>query len=92
MGRLLPLLLPARPICACGFEAALPPTTTAPTGRPARKPGTRGGGRAGSRFTGEEVAGARVAEARDVQQGRREDVRLFQAERPARAELRMSVL
>src|SRR5262249_20766028 len=40
MERLLPLLLPARPTCACGFEAALPPTTTAPTGCPNRKPGT----------------------------------------------------
>src|SRR5271168_2230813 len=40
MCRLLPLLLPANPIDACGFEAALPPTTTAPTGSPSRNPGT----------------------------------------------------
>src|ERR1700688_4685275 len=40
MCRLLPLLLPARPIEACGFDAALPPTTTAPTGCPSRNPGT----------------------------------------------------
>src|SRR5258705_6605277 len=40
MVRLLPLLLPARPSCACGLEAVLPPTTTAPTGRPRRNPGT----------------------------------------------------
>src|SRR5215470_2979335 len=44
MLRLLPLLLPARPMLACGFEAALPPTTTAPTGRPARNPGTDAAG------------------------------------------------
>ena len=44
MVRLLPLLLPARPICACGFEAALPPTTTAPTWCPVRKPGTLAAG------------------------------------------------
>src|SRR5580693_6365240 len=40
MGRLLPLLLPAKPIEAWGLEAALPPTTTAPTGSPTRNPGT----------------------------------------------------
>src|SRR5271155_3154261 len=44
IGRLLSLLLPARPTCACGFDAALPPTTTAPTGSPARKPGTPAAG------------------------------------------------
>ena len=40
MRRLLPLLLPAKPMDACGFDAALPPTTTAPTGFPNKKPGT----------------------------------------------------
>src|SRR6185369_3991413 len=44
MVRLLPLLLPANPICAWGFEAALPPTTTAPTGRPNKNPGTLAAG------------------------------------------------
>src|SRR5260221_3091524 len=40
MGRLLPLLLPASPNVAAGFDAALPPTTTAPTACPSRNPGT----------------------------------------------------
>ena len=44
MCRLLPLLLPASPSCACGLDAWLPPTTTAPTGSPARKPGTLAAG------------------------------------------------
>ena len=44
MVRLLPLLLPASPTCACGLEAALPPTTTAPTGFPSRNPGTSAAG------------------------------------------------
>src|SRR5260370_28405645 len=44
MRKLLPLLLPASPREACGMDAALPPTTTAPTGRPTRKPGTLAAG------------------------------------------------
>ncbi len=44
MCRLLPLLLPAKPNCACGFDAWLPPTTTAPTGFPAINPGTMAAG------------------------------------------------
>ncbi len=80
MLRLLPLLLPARPMLACGFEAALPPTTAAPTGRPARKSGNGGGGSAGCRLTAEEIAGARVADASGVEQARREDVGFFEAE------------
>src|SRR3984893_503054 len=42
--KLLPLLLPASPSCACGLDAALPPTTTAPTGSPTRNPGTLAAG------------------------------------------------
>src|SRR5262249_62370430 len=44
MVKLLPLLLPASPTCAVGLEAVLPPTTTAPTCRPERKPGTLAAG------------------------------------------------
>src|SRR5467141_1070839 len=69
MRRLLPLLLPARPSCAWGFEAVLPPTTTAPTGRPRRKPGTVAAG----------VPGVGVTETRGVEEGGREDVRFFKA-------------
>ena len=36
--------LPAWPIAAWGLDAALPPTTAAPTGNPARKPGTLAAG------------------------------------------------
>src|ERR1700730_8263130 len=38
--KFLPWLLPASPSCAGGLDAALPPTTTAPTGSPTRNPST----------------------------------------------------
>src|SRR3977135_1010853 len=43
------LFLPASPSCACGLDAALPPTTTAPTGSPTRNPGTLAAGVPGGR-------------------------------------------
>src|SRR5579859_3631834 len=44
ISRLLPLLLPARLNWAAGFDAADPPITTAPMGRPARKLGAPAAG------------------------------------------------
>ncbi len=38
------LLLPAKLICAAGLDAALPPTTIAPTGLPSRKPASEAAG------------------------------------------------
>ena len=60
--RSLPLLLPARPTCACGFDAALPPTTTAPTGMSQQESGNSCRRSAGRGFAGEEVSGARKSE------------------------------
>ena len=56
--RLLPLLLPASPTCACGLEAALPPTTTAPTGSSRQESGNTSRRGAGRWFAGKEIAGA----------------------------------
>jgi len=71
------ICFPARPSCACGSDAALPPTTTAP---PDVRSGTRERLRRRSRgrLPRKEVARARKSHSRTVRQRGRENVRLLQ--------------
>ncbi len=76
---MLPLLLPARLNWAVGFDAALPPTTTAPSGSPCRPSGRPAAGSPRGGFASEEITGPRKAGAGRVQQGTGEDVGFLNA-------------
>src|SRR5579863_7709836 len=73
------MLLPARLTWAAGLAAALPPTNTAPMGFAPTKPGrlAAGSGRGLARV---EITCAGVAKTRRVEQCRRKDVGLLNAQ------------
>ena len=80
MCRLLPLLLPASPSCACGLDAWLPPTTTAPTGRPEINPATDAAGVPGVGSPVKKYPARENPNRADVHDLRRENVRFFEAQ------------